>query len=75
MKTNEKSFPWEDLDTTHLLLPTELLAYYLYKHAIDKRAKRDSQRKRDLFKIEEYALKLNIIEKEVEDVFRINRGK
>ncbi len=67
----KNEYPWENLETTSLVLPNELLTYYLYKHGLDKKAKRDVQIKESEYFIGHYYKNL-IGEKEVDtDVFKL----
>ena len=62
--TPDITYSWESLDTTTLILPTELLTYYLYKYEIDMKMKKGNIQNEDANLISYYRNILNI-EKEV----------
>lgn len=62
-------YPWESLDTFTLMLPEELLTYYLKKYEEDVKDKRESEANKDLILINEYMEKLGLT-KEDENVLK-----
>lgn len=60
---DSNSYSWELLETTCLVLPQELLVYYIYKYNLDKKAKRDSACLADASLIAHYK---NILQKQKE---------
>lgn len=71
--TPDTTYSWESLDTTTLILPTELLTYYLYKYGLDTKSKKENLENEDASLISYYRDILNI-EKEVSiDVQRIHK--
>lgn len=48
-------YPWETLDSDFSIVPSELLAYYLYKYRLDIKNRKTSLVAEELAKIELYA--------------------
>lgn len=67
---NSFDFSWDILDTETLILPNELLVYYLYKYYIDRMNKKEAQEKEDVYNINVYVQKLR--KRVVDDVFKID---
>ena len=67
---NSFDFSWDMLDTETLILPNELLVYYLYKYYIDRMNKKETQEKEDVYNINVYVQKLR--KRVVDDVFKID---
>lgn len=67
---NSFDFSWDMLDTETLILPNELLVYYLYKYYIDRMNKKEAQEKEDVYNINVYVQKLR--KRVVDDVFKID---
>lgn len=74
MNLNEKEegYSWENLETTTLVLPGELLVYYLYRHGLDTKTKHTEAVKDDTYLINRYAKKLNMQKEETINVLKNN---
>ena len=69
----DMEYSWDSLETTTLILPMELLTFYLYKYQLDSKSKKEVQSKEDLYFIN-YYLNILQIKKEVAlNVFQINK--
>lgn len=69
----QNSYSWESLETTTLVLPNELLVYYLYKYNLDVKAKKESAIKEDLCLIDYYTKVLQREKEVAVNVFQNNR--
>ncbi len=67
---NSFDFSWDILESETLILPNELLVYYLYKYYIDRMNKKEVQEKEDIYNINVYVQKLR--KRVVDDVFKID---
>ena len=52
------SFPWNEIEVSNLILPSELTVFYLYKYRKDATSKKNNKASEDLSYIKNYQEKM-----------------